>query len=463
MNMFFKYIKASPARLFVFSFLCLVVVGTLLLLLPISTTEGITFINALFTSTSAICVTGLIVVDTSSTFTVFGQVIIMLLIQSGGIGVLTFGSYFSFFFKGQSTYQNQIALGDITGTNKLGEVFTTLKRILLVSMLIELVGAIWIYLSLDINLMPSTIERIFFSIFHAVSAYCNAGFSTLPHGIMEDGYMYNYPFQLSLILLLVLGGMGFPIVLNILKYIKHLFKRLFKKIFSHEDLYKPWVLTLGSRVNLWMIAFLVIGGTLFIFINEYDNILRSHQGIGKLVTALFTATSPRTAGFNSINYSDLNLTSIFVVIILMWIGASPASTGGGIKTSTFAVTLLNIISLVKGKTDIEIYKRRISNTTIQRAFATMALSLLVIGAGVILISYFDNNLKLLDIIFECFSAYSTVGLSLGITEGISTASKLVLIIIMFIGRVTMLTILIALFRKARNQNYKYPVDEILIN
>ena len=361
-----------------------------------------------------------------------------------------------------STEKN-IALGDITGTNKLGEVFTTLKRILLVSMLIELVGAIWIYLSLDINLMPSTIERIFFSIFHAVSAYCNAGFSTLPHGIMEDGYMYNYPFQLSLILLLVLGGMGFPIVLNILKYIKHLFKRLFKKIFSHEDLYKPWVLTLGSRVNLWMIAFLVIGGTLFIFINEYDNILRSHQGIGKLVTALFTATSPRTAGFNSINYSDLNLTSIFVVIILMWIGASPASTGGGIKTSTFAVTLLNIISLVKGKTDIEIYKRRISNTTIQRAFATMALSLLVIGAGVILISYFDNNLKLLDIIFECFSAYSTVGLSLGITEGISTASKLVLIIIMFIGRVTMLTILIALFRKARNQNYKYPVDEILIN
>lgn len=463
MSSFLTYIKASPARLFVFSFLGLVLIGTVLLLLPFSTTNGITVIDALFTSTSAVCVTGLVVVDTSSDFTLLGQIIIMLLIQSGGIGVLTFASYFSFFFKGKSTYQNQIALGDITSTHKLGEVFTTLKRILVVSLLIELVGAVWIFLSIDASLMPSVVQRVFFSIFHAVSAYCNAGFSTLPHGIMESGYVYNYSFQLSLIFLLVLGGMGFPIVINILKYIKHIFKRLFGKILSHKDLYKPWVLTLGSRVNLWMIAFLIVGGTLFIFINEYDNILQPHQGIGKLVTALFTATSPRTAGFNSIDYSGLHLTSIIIVIILMWIGASPASTGGGIKTSTFAVALLNIASLVKGKNDIEVYKRRISDTTIRRAFATMALSLLVIGLGVILISYFDKNVKLLDVIFECFSAYSTVGLSLGITSGISSASKLVLIAIMFIGRVTMLTILIALFRKMNNASYKYPTDEILIN
>lgn len=458
-----QYIKSSPARLFTFSFLFLIVLGTLLLLLPVSTTKGISFVNALFTSTSAVCVTGLIVVDTSSYFTLFGKTVIMLLIQSGGLGVLTFTSYFSYFFKGSSSYENQIAISDIANTNRLGEVFITLKRILVITLLIELFGAVWIFLCLDSLIIPSIGGRIYFSIFHSVSAFCNAGFSTLPNGIMENGYVYNYPFQLSLIFLLTLGGLGFPIVINILKYIKHLLKRLFGEITSRKDLHRPWVLTLGSKVNLWTILFLIVGGTVFVFINEYDNTLSTHQGLGKFVTALFTATTPRTAGFNSINFNELHLTSILVVIILMWIGASPASTGGGIKTSTFAVAILNILSLAKGKSNIEIYRRRVSDITIRRAFATMTLSLLVIGCGIILISYFDQNLRLLDVIFECFSAYSTVGLSLGITFGISDASKITLIVLMFIGRVTMLTILIALFKKIRANNYSYPSDEILIN
>lgn len=463
MNTLFQYIKSSPARLFTFSFLFLIILGTLLLLLPISTNGDISLVNALFTSTSAVCVTGLIVVDTSSHFTLFGQTIIMLLIQSGGLGVLTFASYFSYFFKGSSSYVSQIAISDIANTNKLGEVFLTLKRILIITLSIELFGAIWIYLSLDQSLIPSIGERIYFSIFHAVSAFCNAGFSTLPNGIMESGYIYNYPFQLSLIFLLTVGGLGFPIVINILKYIKHVLRRLFGRITSRKDLHRPWVLTLGSKVNLWTVLFLIVGGTAFIFINEYDNILATHHGLGKFVTALFTATTPRTAGFNSINFNDLHLNSIIVVIILMWIGASPASTGGGIKTSTFAVAVLNFISLARGKNKIEIYKRRVSDITVQRAFATMTLSLLVIGIGVILISYFDENIRLLDIIFECFSAYSTVGLSLGVTPGISVASKITLVVLMFIGRVTMLTILIAFFKKMRSNNYRYPSDEILIN
>lgn len=463
MNTLFQYIKSSPARLFTFSFLFLIFLGTLLLLLPISTNSDISLVNALFTSTSAVCVTGLIVVDTSSHFTLFGQTIIMLLIQSGGLGVLTFASYFSYFFKGSSSYVSQIAISDIANTNKLGEVFSTLKRILIITLLIELFGVIWIFLSLDQSLIPSIGERIYFSIFHAVSAFCNAGFSTLPNGIMESGYIYNYPFQLSLIFLLTVGGLGFPIVINILKYIKHVLRRLFGRITSRKDLHRPWVLTLGSKVNLLTVLFLIVGGTAFIFINEYDNILATHHGLGKFVTALFTATTPRTAGFNSINFNDLHLNSIIVVIILMWIGASPASTGGGIKTSTFAVAVLNFISLARGKNKIEIYKRRVSDITVQRAFATMTLSLLVIGIGVILISYFDENIRLLDIIFECFSAYSTVGLSLGVTPGISVASKITLIVLMFIGRVTMLTILIAFFKKMRANNYRYPSDEILIN
>lgn len=452
-----------PATLFVFSFLCLIALGSVLLLMPYATTEKISFIDALFTSTSAVCVTGLIVVDTSSCFTFLGQLTIMLLIQLGGLGILTFASYFSYFFKGSASYSTQLALGDISNVNRLGDVFNTLKKILLITLSIELFGAVLIYLSLRPALIPHVGERIFFSLFHSISSFCNAGFSTLPHGIMEEGFLYNYPFQLVLIFLLVFGGLGFPIVINILQYLKHLLRRLSGQFTSHKDLHKPWVLTLGSKINLVTIAILIIGGTLFILINEYDHVLAAHEGVGKLVTALFTATTPRTAGYNTINFNELHLSSILVIIFLMWIGASSASTGGGIKVSTFAVAILNFIALVQEKRDIEVYQRRISDSTIRRAFATITLSLLVIGVGISLIASFDPEVQLLNIVFECFSAYSTVGLSLGITDALSASSKLVLVGLMFTGRVTMLTILIALFRKQRFTNYTFPSDDILIN
>ncbi len=463
MNITPKLFKPNPALLFIYSFLSLIALGTLLLLLPCSTHQSISFIDAVFTSTSASCITGLIVVDTSSVFTLFGKTVIMVLIQLGGVGVLTFASYFSYFFKRGASYENQLFLSSISSINKLGEVFTVLKRILLITLSIEAVGAISIYLSISKSLIPSLFDRIYFSVFHSVSAFCNAGFSTLPQGIMEEGYVHNYPFQLSLIFLLVLGGLGFPVVINILSYVKYFFKSILEKIFSHKKYYRPRILTLGSRISLITTAILIIVGTVVLFFSEYDGVLASHSELGKYVTALFTATTPRTAGFNSINFSELQLSSILLIIILMWIGGSPASTAGGIKTSTFAISILNFIHLVQGKKTIEIGRREIADISIQRAFATMTLSLLVIGCGVISISYFEHDLTLIDIIFECFSAYSTVGLSLGITAGLGWASKLTLIALMFIGRVTMLTILIALLKKVKTTNYSYPTEEILIN
>ncbi|MFV0420247.1 MAG: TrkH family potassium uptake protein [Dysgonomonas sp.] len=459
-----KYIGLNPARLFVFSFLGLILIGTILLLLPISTTGSISLINALFTTTSAVCVTGLVALDTSKDFTLFGQTVIMVMIQAGGLGILTFASYFSYFFKGGSSYEDQLTMGNISNIEKIDEIFKTLKRILIITVGIEAVGAFFIFTSLSSALIPSLGDRIYFSVFHSISAFCNAGFSTLPHGIMENGYVDNYRFQLSLIFLFVLGGLGFPIVINLLKYLKHLIRRTFLQIFNHKkDVYKPWVMKLGSKINLVTTISLIVIGTILIFINEYNNILASHQGIGKFVTALFTATTPRTAGFNSIDFNQLHLSSLIIIIILMWIGASPASTGGGIKTSTFAIAVLNFISLAKGRKNIEVYSREVSETSIRRAFAVMTLSVVVLGIGSLLISYFDEGLRLLDIIFESVSAYSTVGLSLGITPGLSSASKLVLIILMFIGRVTTLTLLIAFFKQVRMSNYTYPSEEILIN
>lgn len=459
-----KYIGLNPARLFVLSFLGLILIGTILLLLPVSTTGSISLIDALFTTTSAVCVTGLVALDTSKDFTLFGQTVIMVMIQAGGLGILTFASYFSYFFKGGSSYEDQLTMGNISNIEKIDEIFKTLKRILIITVGIEAVGAFFIFTSLSSALMPGLSDRIYFSVFHSISAFCNAGFSTLPHGIMENGYVDNYRFQLSLIFLFVLGGLGFPIVINLLKYLKHLIRRTFLQIFNHKkDVYKPWVMKLGSKINLITTFSLIVIGTILIFINEYNNILVSHQGIGKFVTALFTATTPRTAGFNSIDFNQLHLSSLIIIIILMWIGASPASTGGGIKTSTFAIAVLNFISLAKGRKNIEVYSREVSETSIRRAFAVMTLSVVVLGIGSLLISYFDEGLRLLDIIFESVSAYSTVGLSLGITPGLSSASKLVLIILMFIGRVTTLTLLIAFFKQVRMSNYTYPSEEILIN
>lgn len=459
-----KYIGINPARLFILSFLGLIFIGTVLLLLPVSTIHNIGIIDSLFTSTSAVCVTGLATLDTSKDFTVFGQTIIMLLIQCGGLGILTFASYFSYFFKGGSSFEDQLAMGNISNIDKIDDIFKTLKRILIITFGIEAVGALFIFISLNPAVTPSFGERIYFSVFHSISAFCNAGFSTLPHGIMENGYVNNYSFQLSLVFLFVLGGLGFPIVINLLKYLKYLIFRISRQIFNHrKDVYKPWVMKLGSKINLITTFFLIISGTILIFINEYNNVLESHQGIGKAVTALFTATTPRTAGFNSIDFNQLHLSSLVIIIILMWIGASPASTGGGIKTSTFAIAILNFISLAKGRKNIEVYSREIADISVRRAFAVITLSFIVLGMGSLLISYFDEGLSMLDIIFEAVSAYSTVGLSLGITSGLSAASKLVLIILMFIGRVTTLTLPIAFFKQVRLSNYTYPSEEILIN
>lgn len=453
----------NPGQLFVVSFLFIILLGAGLLMLPNATQDGISFLDALFTSTSAVCVTGLIVVDTGSYFTTFGQSVIMFLIQAGGLGILTMASYFTMFFKGGTSYENQLTLSDMTGSNKLGEVFSTLKRIFLTTFYIELFAAVFIYFSLDRTLFPSFFERCFFAAFHAISAFCNAGFSTLPNGLYEEGFRYNYPLQSVIIAAFVLGGLGFPIVVNIIKYFRYLFSRVFRRLTKKALVYRPWVLNLNSRIILITTTILIVVGTGVIYITEYNNTLVEHHGIGKFVTALFSATTPRTAGFNTVDMQALNFSTVMLMFLLMWVGASPASTGGGVKTSTFAIATLNFLSLARGKAKIEVFRREVADITVRRAFAVISLSLLVIGLGIMMISVFDSEMALLDIAFECFSAYSTVGLSLGITSSLSAGSKFVIIAVMFIGRVSMLTILIAFFKKEKRKNYRYPTEELTIN
>lgn len=450
----------NPAQLFIISFLIIILIGSFLLILPKATYEGISYLDALFTSTSAVCVTGLIVVDTGTHFTLFGQTIILILIQVGGLGILTFASYFSYFFKGGTTYENQLALSDLTSSKKLEDVFSTLKYIILITFGIELFSAGLIYTSIDSSNFASQSEQVFFSVFHSISAFCNAGFSTLGNSLYDNGFKFNYYLQIIIILTFVLGGLGFPIVVNILKFLKYKIITFFSQ---SKSKYRPWVLNLNSRITLiTTLSISTVAFVVFYFL-EYNNTLAEHNGIGKVVTALFGATTPRTAGFNSIDTAAITFPTLMMVFLLMWIGASPQSTGGGIKTSTFAIATLNILSLAKGKSRIEIFRREIADISVKRAFAIISLSLVIIGFAVMFISIFDPKKQIIDIAFECFSAYSTVGLSLGVTADLSSASKFIIIIVMFLGRISMLSLVIAIFKKTKHKNYSYSKEEITIN
>ncbi len=462
----FRFNKAylNPAQLFISSFLGIILVGTGLLMLPKATHEGIGLLDALFTSTSAVCVTGLIVVDTGSYFTTFGQSIVLLLMQLGGLGIMTFASYFSYFFRGHTSFENQLLLKDATNSERIGEVFGVLKKILSITFLTELLGAIFIYFSLSENELSQISDRIFFSVFHAISGFCNAGFSTLENSLYEPIFRFNYPLHLVIAVLFILGGIGFPIVLNIYKYLKYIFSNLMLKLNNKRPLpYSPWVINLNTRIVITTTIILLSVGTLGFYILEYNNTLAEHNWFGKIVTAFFGAATPRTAGFNTVDMQALNVSTLMLIFMLMWIGASPASTGGGIKTSTIAIAALNFISLGKGKDRIEVYKREVSSNSIRRAFAIISLSLMVISIAIFLMTIFEKDIPIIDIAFEAFSAYSTVGLSTGITSSLSSSSKIVLIFTMFIGRVSMLTLLIAMLRKAKHLNYRVPTDEILIN
>lgn len=456
----------NPAQIFIFSFLAIIIFGAFLLKLPNATNENIPFIDALFTSTSAVCVTGLIVVDTGTYFTFFGQCIILVLIQLGGLGIMTFASYFSYFFRGGSSYESTLMIGDLTNSNKIGEVFSTLKKIILVTFSIEILGALLIFSSLSSEVLTSFSDRSFFAVFHAVSAFCNAGFSTLSESLFDADFRFNYSLQSVIMVLFIFGGLGFPIVFNLFNYIKYLIqKRLIPYTFRlrRDNIVKPWVVNLSSRITLiTTFTLLIVGGAVFYFF-EYNNSLAEHDGFGKVITAFFGAATPRTAGFNTVDVSSLRLSTLMLVLLLMWVGASPASTGGGIKTSTFAIATLNFWSLARGKNRIEVFRREIADISVRRAFAIISLSLVVIGTATFLISYLDSEKDLMNIAFECFSAYSTVGLSTGITAQLSTVSKFIIIAVMFIGRVSMLSILIALINKEKYKNYRYSKEEILIN
>jgi trk system potassium uptake protein len=452
--------------LFAGSFVILILAGSLLLTLPLATVEGISWLDALFTSTSAVCVTGLVVTDTGASFTLFGQAVIMGLIQLGGLGILTFTSFFAYFFQSGSSFKEGMYIRDMISSENLGDVLGLAARIVLFTFSVELIGAALIFWSAQPYSGGISLgEQIFFALFHSVSGFCNAGFSTLSNSLYEGVWRFNYPLHWVVAFLFIMGGLGYAIVFNAYMYTRVFIVQMTRSFFQKTPMVMPArLINLNARIVLITTGLLIGAGTIFFFFAEYRNTLAEHTSLfGKFTTAFFCAVTPRTAGFNTVDVAAMTMPAIMVTILLMWIGASPASTGGGIKTSTFALATLNIMAIARGKRRIELASRQVSSLAVNRAFAIVSLSLIVIGFSVFFVSAFDPHLGLLNVAFECFSAYSTVGLSLGITANLSPPSKIVIILTMFIGRIGTINILVGMLRQVSGEYYQYPKENILIN
>lgn len=452
----------SPAVLFVSSFFFLILLGAFLLKLPNATTTPLSAVDAFFTATSAVCVTGLIVVDTATVFTTFGKVIILLLIQVGALGIMTFAGLFAFAVTGASSLKSRLAFRDVMSGKEINNIISFVYRVVWVTFLFEALGAVAIYFSVSDAVFPRLLDKVFFSIFHSISAFCNAGFSTLTLGLYEPVIRYNYTMQLFLALLVILGGMGFPIVFNVARFFRIKLVNLFFRLTGNSKrLYFPRLINLNSRLALVVSACLLVTGFIAYFFFEQNNTLADHPTTGgKIITSFFGAVTPRTAGFNTVDMAALSLPTIMIYLLLMWIGASPGSTGGGIKTSTFGVAVLNMLAILRGKDRSEAFRSEISHHSIRRAFALIFLSLLFIGLSVFCITLYDSDKGLIKIAFESFSAFGTVGLSLGITDKLSSFSKIVLMVTMFVGRVGTVTLMVAFIRQSKQLYYRYPKEEI---
>ena len=458
--------KTNPSLILASSFLIIILVGAGLLMLPRATYNGISWIDALFISTSATCVTGLVSVDVPSTFTLEGQIIIMLLIQIGGLGVMTITSFFAMFFMGNTSLYNQLAVGDMISTNSLNSLLSTLLYILGFTLAIEGIGMTLIWFDIHGTLGMTLYEELYFSAFHSVSAFCNAGFSTLPGGMGNDMVMHNHNFlYIVLSMLIVFGGIGFPILVNmkdtLFYYLRHFYSWIFHR--RRRFIKKIHLYNLNTKIVLFMTAVLLLAGTLIILLFEWNNAFSGMDTADKLVHAFFNSVCPRTAGFASVGLTTLSTQTLLLMIILMMIGGGTQSTAGGVKINVFAVILINLFAVLRGVERTYILHSEISYDSVKRSNAALILYLLIVFVSIFIMTVVEPQASVMALVFECVSALSTVGSSLDLTPSLGNAGKMIIIVLMFVGRVGAFTLVSGLIRQEKKKNYKYPSDNIIIN
>lgn len=444
-----KPTKLTPARILAAGFACIILLGSFLLMLPIANANGkpLDFIDALFTATSATCVTGLVVVDTGTYFTVFGQMVIICLIQIGGLGFMTMATLFALVFKKKISLKERLILQEAMNQGSMEGIVRLIRKVILFALIIE--GGAFLLFSFRFAYDMPLGQALYFGMFHAISFFNNAGFDLFgqisgPFTSLTS-YVGDPLVNIVSMFLIVSGGIGFIVLSELVDYKKT--KRL----------------SLHTKVVLSMSGFLIVLGTFVIFIFEFSNpnTMGDLNFFEKLLASMFQSVSPRTAGANTVDLASLRQATQFFIVLLMFIGASPGSTGGGIKTTTFTILVGAVVSMVRGKEDIVIFNYRLAKDRLNKA-VTLVLIALTIVIFVSMILSTTEDFDFLKILFETTSAFGTVGLSMGITGDLTDIGKLLIALTMFIGRLGPLTLAYALGPKSERELYRHPEGKITI-
>jgi trk system potassium uptake protein TrkH len=466
-----KVFTANPAVLVLLTFIAIILVGTFLLMLPFASMgQKTSFIDALFTSTSATCVTGLTTLDTGTHFTLFGQIVILLLIQVGGLGLMTVSTVFAIALGQRITLKGGDLMKDVMGERNHLNTMMLVKGTAAATLGIELIGAVLLYLG-----FPAGPRQVFNAVFHSVSAFCNAGFSLYPDNMMH--FLSNDIVNFTIMGLIVFGGIGFSVITDIRRHVVHRFQ--------------PRRLGLHTKIVVIATAALILIGFIGYYIAEYNNTMRDLNLHDRCLASLFQSVTTRTAGYNTIDNSKLTDASVLLSLFLMYVGASPGSTGGGVKTSTFAVMFLTVMAIMTSNGNVTAFKRRIGNDVLRRVTALIALSLaflIVMIFALMCVQTHEagrNDVSLITgvftpntqpvlpeqpkphtdfsrLVFEAFSAFGTVGLSMGVTPNLAYGSKIIIILLMYIGRVGPLTFIFAVSSVQTKKTLAYTEENISI-
>ena len=451
-NLFSRF-RNHPSKVILLSFGMIILLGTTFLSLPLASSNGESIgpINAGFTATSATCVTGLIVLNTGTDFSPFGHAIILILMQIGGLGIMTFSTALIMLFGKQISLKGQSLLQGLLGEASKDSMIKLLRAIIVTTFIFELIGAMVLFLKfrpLAHFAQLSNFNLLGHCMFHSVSAFCNAGFCLYPDSFMR--FQGSWTVNLVIMSLIIIGGIGFTVLLDVYNNVA---KRRHIRFLS-----------LHSKVVIVTTIVLIVIGSILIFTFEYNNQLNQLPMKNSILASTFQSVTTRTAGFNTLDISKMSFASVILMIVFMFIGASPGSTGGGIKTTSFAILVLSVWSIIRHREDVEVFHRSVSseNTRKVMSLITISVTILVTLILVLCVSEASRGFKFEQIIFEAFSAFGTVGLSMGITPHLTSIGKLAIIALMYLGRVGPLTIAFALSEKKISVHYHYPDENIAI-
>ncbi|MCC8435090.1 TrkH family potassium uptake protein [Brevibacillus sp. M2.1A] len=436
----------DPPKTLVLGFALIIFLGALLLTLPVATVDGVGlhWLDALFTATSATCVTGLVVVDTGTTFTTFGQLVILSLIQIGGLGFMTFATFFALIMRKRISLRERLILQESLNQMSIEGVVRLAKMILVFTALTEFIGGVLLSIRFAFDFPLK--KAIYFGFFHAISNFNNAGFDLMGEFASLTAYVEDPLVNLVVCLMIILGGIGFIVVSEIYDY-------------RHNRR-----LSLHTKVVLTTTGLLITAGTVLIFILEYNNpkTLQPLSMMGKVLGSFYQSVTPRTAGSNTLNIGDMYQSSLFLLIILMFIGASPGSTGGGIKTTTFATLIGAVIAQIKGKEDVIFFRQRILPHMVYKSLTLTMIALFIVLVMTMVLSITETGARFEMILFEVTSAFATTGLSMGLTPHLTPIGKTLIILTMFAGRLGPLTIAFALAQRKQKEYFRYPKGRITI-